>query len=43
MKSCVDAGRLTPGTATLKLVKRNIPDLKEIAMARPGGAGFCYT
>ena len=36
-------GGLTPSTATLKLVKQNIPDLKVIAMVRPRGAGFCYS
>ena len=43
LNSALMLGGLTPSTATLKLVKQNIPDLKVIAMVRPRGAGFCYT
>ena len=43
LNSALMLGGLTPSTATLKLVKQNIPDLKVIAMVRPRGAGFCYS
>ena len=43
LNSALMLGGLTPGTATLKLVKQNIPDLKVITMVRPRGAGFCYS
>ena len=43
LNSALMLGGLTPGTATLKLIKQNLPDLKVIAMVRPRGAGFCYT
>lgn len=42
LNSALMLGGLTPGTATLRLVKQNIPDLKVITMVRPRGAGFCY-
>ena len=42
LNSALMLGGLTPSTATLKLVKQNIPDLKVITMVRPRGAGFCY-
>ena len=42
LNSALMLGGLTPGTASLKLVKQNIPDLKVITMVRPRGAGFCY-
>lgn len=35
-------GGLTPSLASLMLVKRHLPELKVIAMARPRGGGFCY-
>ena len=43
LNSALMLGGLTPSTATLKLVKQNIPDLKVITMVRPRGAGFCYS
>lgn len=43
LNSALALGGLTPTTATLRLVKENLPALKVIAMARPRGAGFCYT
>ena len=43
LNSALMLGGLPPGTATLKLVKQNIPDLKVITMVRPRGAGFCYS
>lgn len=42
LNSALMLGGLTPSTATLKLIKQNIPDLKVITMVRPRGAGFCY-
>lgn len=42
LNSALMLGGLTPSTASLKLVKQNIPDLKVITMVRPRGAGFCY-
>lgn len=42
LNSALLLGGLTPGTATLKLIKKNLPDLKVITMVRPRGAGFCY-
>lgn len=43
LNSALALGGLTPTTATLRLVKENLPSLKVIAMVRPRGAGFCYT
>ncbi len=43
LNSALMLGGLTPTTATLRLVKRDIPWLQVIAMVRPRGAGFCYT
>ena len=43
LNSALMLGGLTPSTASLKLVKQNIPDLKVITMVRPRGAGFCYS
>ena len=43
LNSALALGGLTPGTATLKLIKQTIPDLKVITMVRPRGAGFCYS
>lgn len=43
LNSALMLGGLTPGTATLKLIKKNLPDLKVITMVRPRGAGFCYS
>lgn len=43
LNSALALGGLTPATATLRLVKENLPSLKVIAMTRPRGAGFCYT
>lgn len=43
LNSALPLGGLTPATATLRLVKEHMPDLKVVAMARPRGAGFCYT
>ena len=42
LNSALMLGGLTPSTATLKLIKQEIPVLKVIAMVRPRGAGFCY-
>ena len=42
LNSALMLGGLTPSTDTLKLIKKEIPVLKVIAMVRPGGAGFCY-
>ena len=42
LNSALALGGLTPTTATLKLVKEQLPQLKVIAMVRPRGAGFCY-
>ena len=43
LNSALALGGLTPATATLRLVKKHMPDLKVVAMVRPRGAGFCYT
>ena len=43
LNSALVVGGLTPTTATLKLIKSEIPQLKVICMVRPRGAGFCYT
>lgn len=43
LNSALVVGGLTPTTATLKLIKAEIPQLKVICMVRPRGAGFCYT
>lgn len=43
LNSALVVGGLTPTTATLKLIKSKIPQLKVICMVRPRGAGFCYT
>ena len=43
LNSALALGGLTPATATLCLVKENMPSLKVVAMVRPRGAGFCYT
>ena len=43
LNSALMLGGLTPSTATLRLVKKNIPELKVITMVRPRGAGFCYS
>ncbi len=43
LNSALMLGGLTPSTATLKLIKQNLPDLKVITMVRPRGAGFCYS
>lgn len=43
LNSALQLGGLTPTTATLKLVKKEFPDLRVIAMVRPRGAGFCYS
>lgn len=42
LNSALALGGLTPGTATLRAVKRELAQLKVIAMVRPRGAGFCY-
>lgn len=43
LNSALALGGLTPATATLCLVKENMPSLQVVAMVRPRGAGFCYT
>lgn len=43
LNSALMLGGLTPSTASLRLVKKNLPDMKVIAMVRPRGAGFCYS
>ena len=43
LNSALVVGGLTPTTATLRLIKSEIPQLKVICMVRPRGAGFCYT
>lgn len=35
-------GGLTPTTATMKMIRKEFPQLKVIAMVRPRGGGFCY-
>ena len=43
LNSALALGGLTPSTATLRLIKEQLPTLKVIAMVRPRGAGFCYS
>lgn len=43
LNSALAMGGLTPGAATLRMVKEAMPSLKVAAMVRPRGAGFCYT
>ena len=43
LNSALVVGGLTPTTASLRLVKSELPQLKVICMVRPRGAGFCYT
>lgn len=42
LNSALMLGGLTPTTATLAMVKEQLPQLKVISMVRPRGAGFCY-
>ncbi len=42
LNSALFLGGLTPGLATLDLVKQNL-EVQVIAMVRPRGAGFCYS
>lgn len=43
LNSALMLGGLTPTTATLRMIKEQLPSLKVISMVRPRGAGFCYS